>query len=329
MKKDIYKTLQDCFPIESLVNDMRDICQEHDSLPTRWINIAAETPVFIKTFNKPFKDISVFKFFDGVCKVVFVCSTDDPYLDTFKKEIEGSGAELVIFDKATYFNPSITLDDFPYTDDYNKTSLYARRFINDYAVANNLPFWMDSDNDLKISLRFPDKKTRPYSKELARFAIGVHLYLLDKYPWVSYLSASSPGSQAYGKIYETGFGMSPTNIYFYNKSVDWYGRILDDVITPLLRFELHGDLPLALPIISTDQRLITGEMGITYFKIKNELEESGIIEPNPKSRIGNLGRIYLETAFYHQMKDIPKSLLRPYCRILRRMLEERFPEILR
>ena len=136
MKKDIYKTLQDCFPIASLVNDMRRLCQAQDSLPERWIDIAAETPVFIKTFNKPFKDISVFKFFDGVCKVVFVCSTDDPYLDTFKKEIADFGAELLIFDKSAYFNPSITMDIFPFDDDYNRTSLFARRFINDYAVSS-------------------------------------------------------------------------------------------------------------------------------------------------------------------------------------------------
>ena len=323
----IYQTVQDCFDVASLVNDTRNICQEPLELPSAWNDIAAETPVFIKTFNKPFAEISVYHFFKDVCPIVFVCSNDDPYLSQFKKELP-SDTQLLVFNKSAYFSSEITLDEFPYTPEYIKTSLFARRFINDYAVANNLPFWMDCDNDLKISLRFPDKKTRPYSNEMARFAIAVHLYLLDKYPWLSYLSASSPGSQAYGKIYETGFGMNPTNIYFYNKGVDWYGRIVDDVITPIKRVQTHGDIPLALPIISTDQRLITGEMGITYRQLKNELEEAGIINPNPKSAIGELGRYYLQKAFPDEMNSFPKSFLRPYCSLLRRMLEVRFPDVL-
>lgn len=320
----VYDIVESKYPIREMVQEMRNIFDDHSLLPQEYIDEVANTPVFIKTFNKPLKQITTFPFFYKVCKIKFVCSTDDPYLETFKQEVEKSilDAEVVVFDKSDYFKKELMGDDYPFSDDYIRSSVFARHFIDDYAVKNGYRFWMDIDNDLKIILRFPDKKIRKYDIELARFSIGAYLYLLDKYPWVSYLSSSSPGSEAMGQIYIRGYNVNPTNLYFYKKSVSWMGRIVDDVITPVMHLKKYGEIAIALPIINTDQKLITGEMGRTYKYIKNDLEEKGIIKPNNKSEIGELGRWYLEQYFPEEMGEIAKSVLRPVCTLVRKQVEK-------
>ena len=320
----VYDVVESKYPVKEMVEEMRRLFEDQSLLPKEYIDELSKTPIFIKTFNKPLKQITTFSFFYKICPIKFVCSTDDPYLEEFRKEVENSilDAEVVVFDKSDYFSNERLGDEYPFTGDYIRCGIFARQFIDDYATKMGYKFWMDVDNDLRMSLRFPDKKIRKYDIELAKYALASHLYILDKYPWISYLTASSPGSEAMGQIYVRGYNVNPTNLFFYNKSINWMGRIVDDVITPVMHLKKYGEIALALPIISTDQKLISGEMGRTYKLIKGDLEEKGLIKPNNKSEIGELGRWYLERFFPEEMGEIAKSILRPVCTLVRKQVEK-------
>lgn len=208
-------------------------------------------PLFILTFNHKRVNIPAADTFANVCKVIFVCSTDDPYLEEFKKECE---EEILIFDKADYVgDKERNGDDFGLTPPYNQCGCFARRFIDDYTQKNDIKRYMVSDNDLKFGIRKYDGKRYPIDDDILSNAIRTYFYILDKYTdYFSFLNCATICGEFGGKIYKYGYDTSNYMFYFHDKPINWQSRFHDDWLSILLTLRDTGKMAFSFPYLRAD-----------------------------------------------------------------------------
>lgn len=128
----IYDYLSTDFPrLQEMVDEMKAIQNDFSLLPDEYNNIkTTEIPCYIMTYNRSIENQTTYSYIKGHCKPIFVCSNDDPYLDTF---IKSTDEEVIIFDKKDYiYSDFENGDNHGITPPYNKCGLFARRFIDDY-----------------------------------------------------------------------------------------------------------------------------------------------------------------------------------------------------
>ena len=210
-------------------------------------------PMFILTFNHKRDNIPVADTFAEICKIIFVCSTDDPYLEDFKKELRDD-EDILIFDKVDYIG-DITRngDDFGLTPPYNKVGSIARRFIDDYIRKKNIKRYIVSDNDVKVFIRKYDGKREELTDDLLKNAVRTYFYILNKYTdHFSWLNTTHIGNEFGGHIYKQGYDVASFMLYFFDKPINWRSRFHDDYLTLYLTLKESGRMAFSLPYIRVE-----------------------------------------------------------------------------
>lgn len=265
----INQLLKEKFPIENAIADLKSLTDEPSQLGNFMQD--EEIPVFILTFNHARKDIPPADTFRNICKVVFVCSTDDPYLDAFKKEIK-EGEEILVFDKSDFVG-DITRngDDFGLTPPYNQCGCFARRFIDEHTQQNNIKRYIVTDNDLKFGIRKYDGKRYPMTDDVLLAAVKTYFYILNKYTdHFSFLNCATICGEFGGKIYRDGFDTSNFMVYFHDKPVNWRSRFHDDWLTVFLTLKETGKMAFSFPYLRAEfaNKGEHGDMEQAYDELK-------------------------------------------------------------
>lgn len=257
--------LKSKFPIEEAISDLKRLTDNPDALGDYLID--EKLPLFILTFNHSREDIIVADTFKNVAKIIFVCSTDDPYLENFKSEVRDA-EEILIFNKADYVgNITQNGDDFGLTYPYNQCGCFARRFIDDYTQKHNIKRYMVSDNDLKFGIRKYDGKRYPMTDSALSNALRTYFYILDKYDaHFSWLNAATLHGEIGGKIYKDHFDVANLMFYFHNKPVHWRSRIHDDFLTTYLTLRDTGRMAFSFPYLRAEPiaKEFHGDMTTAY-----------------------------------------------------------------
>lgn len=280
----IFDFLKERFPdLDLMVREMKSIQTVHSLLPEKYVGMSVkDIPCYIMTFNRPFNNQPTYTHMRGHSHIVFVCSTDDPYLKKFKEECT---EEVLVFNKA----------DYTYTDEengdahgldypYNQCGVFARRFLDDYTQRNGVRRFMVADNDLKMTVKMCDHKTLKFADNptTVDFAIRLYFYLLEKYDFLQYVTATNSGIEMMGKLYDIGFYFLPASLNFHlsRKPCRWISRLNDDFITPMKILENEGRLSLNLPIIRVDQAAIIGkgDMSRVYKEVYDEYKDSPLMK---------------------------------------------------
>lgn len=243
--------LKSKFLIEEAILDIQRLTDNPSELGDYLIN--EKLPLFILTFNHKRADIAVADVFKNIARIIFVCSTDDPYLENFKIELKDH-EEILIFNKADYVG-DVTQngDDHGLTYPYNQCGCFARRFIDDYTQKNNLQHYMVTDNDLKIGIRKYDGKRYPMDDSTLSNAVRTYFYILDKYDaHFSWLNAATLHGEIGGKIYKDQFDVANLMFYFHNKPIFWRSRIHDDFLTTFLTLRDTGRMAFSFPYLRAE-----------------------------------------------------------------------------
>ena len=263
----------------------------------------------------------------GHSHIVFVCSTDDPYLEKFKEECT---EEILVFDKADYIytdeeNGDTHGLDYP----YNQCGVFARRFLDDYTQRNNVTRFMVADNDLKMTVKMCDRKTLKFADNPAAvdFAIRLYFYLLEKYDFLQYVTATNAGIEMMGKLYEVGYYFAPASLNFHlsSRACRWISRLHDDFITPMSILEKSGKLSLNLPIIKIEQATLvgSGDMSRVYKVVYDEYKNTPLML---KSKAEGLKRGVQTVLVVYNEKFYPgstKNGMLSRSALVRRLIEER------
>ena len=265
----IEEVLRKKFPIDEAIEDLKRLTDDPSQLGDFMKN--EEIPVFILTFNHSRNDIPPADTFKNICKVIFVCSTDDPYLETFRNEIK-AGEEILVFDKAEYVG-DITRngDDFGLTPPYNQCGCFARRFIDDYTQKMGIKRYIVTDNDLKFGIRKYDGKRYPMTDDVLLAAVKTYFYILDKYTdHFPFLNCATPRGEFGGLIYKNGFSVGNLMVYFHNKPVRWISRFRDDILTIQTLLRDTGKLAISFPYIRAEflSKEQHGDMERAYNELK-------------------------------------------------------------
>ena len=250
--------LKSKFPIESAIEDLKKLTDKPSLLGDFMKD--EKVSLFVLTFNHKRKDIILADQLKNVVKVIFVCSTDDPYLEEFKKECE---EEILIFNKEDYVGDiNRNGDDFGLTPPYNQCGCFARRFIDDYTQKNGIKRYMVSDNDLKFGIRKYDGKRYPMDDETLSNAIRTYFYILNKYTeHFSFLNCATICGEFGGKIYKDGYGYGTDFlVYFHDKPINWRSRFHDDWLSLFLTLKDTGKMAFSFPYLRADF-LNVGEHG--------------------------------------------------------------------
>ena len=266
----IDQLLRKKYPIDAAISDLKRLTDNPAELGDFLKD--EKIPLFILTFNHKRDNIPPADTFANVVKVIFVCSTDDPYLEELKKECE---EEILIFNKEDYVgDKKRNGDDFGLTPPYNQCGCFARRFIDDYTQKNNIKRYMVSDNDLKFGIRKYDGKRYPMDDETLSNAIRTYFYILDKYTeHFSFLNCATICGEFGGKIYRQGYDTSNYMVYFHDKSINWRSRFHDDWLTVLLTLKDTGRMAFSFPYLRAEfaNKGEHGDMEQAY----DELKKSG------------------------------------------------------
>lgn len=280
----IFDFFKENFPdLEVMVNEMKAIQTDWQLLPKEYAEMNVKNiPCYIMTFNRSFGNQPTYNHMRDHSHIVFVCSTDDPYLEKFKEECT---EEILVFDKADYvYTDEENGDTHGLEYPYNQCGVFARRFLDDYTQKNNIKRFIVADNDLKMSVKMCDRKTLkfddyPYAVD---FAIQLYFYLLEKYDFLQYVTATNAGIEMMGKMYDIGFYFLPASLNFHlsSKPCRWISRFSDDFITSKKILEIQGRLSLNLPIIRINQASIVGkgDMSRVYKAAYEEHKDSPLMK---------------------------------------------------
>lgn len=265
----INQLLKEKFPIDEAITDLKRLTDDPSQLGDFMKD--EEIPLYILTFNHARKDIPPADTFRNICKVIFVCSTDDPYLDDFRNEIR-EGEHILVFDKADYVG-DITRngDNFGLTPPYNQCGCFARRFIDEYTQQNNIKRYIVTDNDLKFGIRKYDGKRYKMTDELLLNAVRTYFYILDKYTdHFSFLNVTSIHGEMGGIIYRDYYDTSNFMVYFHDKPVNWRSRFHDDWLTVYLTFIETGKMAFSFPYLRVEfaNKGEHGDMEQAYDELK-------------------------------------------------------------
>lgn len=280
----IYDYIQDKYPdLRELLKEMRAIQADWSLLPKEYADInVRDIPCFIMTYNRPFDKQSTYKYMKDFSHVVFVCSTDDPYLEKFKEECQ---EEILVFDKADYlYSDEDNGDDFGLEYPFNQCGVFARRFIDDYSQTHKLERFIVADNDLKFWVKFCDRKTIKFedNPQAVKFGIQLYFYLLEKYDFLHYVTAIHDGIEMMGKLFDYGFYYAPVSLNFhtYKNPCHWVSRMIDDWITPMKILEETGKLSLNLPIIKIGQTTACGDgdMSKAYKAVYEKFKDTPLMK---------------------------------------------------
>ena len=280
----IFDFLKERFPdLDLMVREMKSIQRDWQLLPSEYAEMdVSEIPCYIMTFNRSFDNQPTYNHMRGHSRVVFVCSTDDPYLGKFKEECT---EEILVFDKADYvYSDEENGDTHGLEYPYNQCGVFARRFLDDYTQRNGVKRFIVADNDLKMSVKMCDRKMLKFSDYpyAVDFAIQLYFYLLEKYDFLQYVTATNSGIEMMGKLYDIGFYFLPASLNFHlsRKPCRWISRLNDDFITPMKILENEGRLSLNLPIIKVDQASIvgTGDMSRVYKAVYEKYKNSPLMK---------------------------------------------------
>lgn len=310
-----------------MIEEMKAIQVDHSLLPQEYQNInVCEIPCYIMTYNREFEKQDTYKDMRGHSKIVFVCSTDDPYLDTFKEECT---EEVLVFNKADYcFSDKENGDSYGLEEPYNKCGVFARRFLDDYTRKNGIERFIVVDNDLKINIKMCDKKAVKFEENpsLVDFCIKLYFYLLEKYDFMQYVTATNSGVEMMGKLYDIGFYFCPASVNFHlaSRPCKWIARLGDDFVTPLNILKETGRLSLNLPIFIQRQTTVVGggDMSAVYKKVSEEYKDTPLMkEYTGRANFGvqTVQVVYMERFFPGSTKK--GKLLRSA--LIRKLVEER------
>lgn len=265
----VEEVLRKKFPIDEAITDLKRLTDDPSELGDFMKD--EEIPLFILTFNHARNDIPPADTFGNICKVIFVCSTDDAYLETFRSEIKSS-EEILVFNKSDYVGDiSRNGDDFGLTPPYNQCGCFARRFIDEYTQQNNIKRYMVTDNDLKFGIRKYDGKRYPLTDELLLNAVRTYFFILNKYSdYFSFLNCATPRGEFGGKIYKDGFFVGNLMVYFHNKPIHWISRFRDDILTLQTVLRDTGRLAISLPYLRAEfvSKEQEGDMEKAYTELK-------------------------------------------------------------
>lgn len=257
------------FPIKEMVEELKLLTDNPDLLGDFLKD--EEIPIFILSYNHERSRIKVSEQFRNTCKIYFVCSTDDPYLDTFRKELS-DWENLLVFSKEDYIGDiTINGDDLGLVPPFNRVASIARRYVSDYVEKNNISHYIMSDNDLNISLRTYDGKRYPFSDEMLWNGIRTYFYLLDKYEdKLSWINAVSVLGEIGGAAYKDCY-IRPAclGLYFCNRPINWRGRYFEDDITELLMLKEDKKIAITFPYIRFEclVKIGEGDMSEAYKKL--------------------------------------------------------------
>lgn len=263
----IDQLLRQKYPLDNAIADLKRLTDDPSQLGNFMKDEKA--PLFILTYNHPRKDIIPADTFQNVCKVIFVCSTDDPYLETFKNELK-ENEELLIFKKEDYVGDiERNGDDYGLTPPYNQCGCFARRFIDDYTQKNGIKRYIVSDNDLKFGIRKYDGKRYPMTDEVLSDAVRTYFYILDKYTeHFSFLNVATLYGEFGGKIYKEGYDVSNYMVYFHDKPIQWRSRFHDDFLTVFLTLRDTGRMAFSFPYLRAEF-----ESDVEYGDMKQAYDE--------------------------------------------------------
>lgn len=265
----INQLIEDKFPINDMIDDLKRLTDNPEELKDYLCD--TKVPMFIMTFNHDKNKIKIAEQFKNVCEIYYVCSTDDPYLETFKSQLE-NWENILIFSKEDYVGDiSINGDDYGLTPPYNKSACFPRRFVSDYVEKNNIKNYILSDNDLIASIRFYNGKRQQFSDELLLNGIKIYFYLLEKYNHcISWINAVSVLGEIGGAVYKQHY-IRPACLvlYFFNKPINWRGRYFEDDVTELLLLKENKQLAITFPYIRFEclVKIGEGDMSEAYNKL--------------------------------------------------------------
>lgn len=266
--------IKEKFPIENILKDLKFLTDNPEELKDYLSE--EKLHLFILTFKHSRKDIIIADTLKDIANIYFVCSTDDDYLEQFKKELL-SDEKILTFDKKDYvFDEEENGDNYGLDYPFNQCGCFARRFIDDYIRKNNIKYYMVSDNDVKIGIRYYNGKREEMSKEKLINAIKTYFYLLDKYDdKLSWLNVTSIPDEMGGKIYKKGWSQASYVFYFHNKPIHWRSRFFDDGISNLLTLKEKGLISLTLPYLRYEitSHLGTGDMSNSYKQLMKNLNK--------------------------------------------------------
>ena len=255
----IKQLTEEKFPIKEMIEDLKRLTDNPEELKDYLKD--QEIPIFIMTYNHEKNRIKIAEQFKNICKVYYVCSTDDPYLDTFKSQLE-DWENLLVFSKEDYIGDiSSNGDDFGLVPPYNKSACFPRRFVSDFVEKNSIRNYILSDNDLIASIRFYNGKRQQFSEELLLHGIKIYFYLLEKYnDYLSWINAVSVLGEIGGAVYKNHY-IRPAclGLYFFNKPIDWRGRYFEDDVTELLLLKEQKRLAITFPFIRFECLVKIGE----------------------------------------------------------------------
>ena len=270
----IDQLLRKKFPINDAIADLKRLTDDPAQLGDFMKD--EEIPVFILTYNHARKDIPPADTFRNICKVIFVCSTDDPHLDAFRNEIK-EGEHILVFNKADYVGDiRRNGDDFGLTPPYNQCGCFARRFIDEHTQREGIKRYIVTDNDLKFGIRKYDGKRYPLTDETLSNAIRTYFYILEKYTdYFSFLNCATPRGEFGGKIYQDGFFVGNLMVYFHDKPIHWISRFRDDILTLQTVLRDTGRLAISLPYLRAEfvSKEQEGDMKKAYTELKKNNEE--------------------------------------------------------